>query len=438
MSEHDTNLIDEAKKAVVDLNKGFEEFKATNDERIKAIEGKGVDPLVEEKLAKIEADLDKAQKIADDAVLAVKRQSRVVTDEDGNQIDLDAKAFEWASGAAKVRQETVEAFTDDDMAGYKKAFWRMARKGDVVLSMDEAKALSVGSDPNGGYLVMPDTTGRIVDRVFETSDVRAYANNVVTGSDTYEGIYDTDEAAASWVHETESRAETGTPDLGVYRIPLHELQAMPKATQKMLDDSSWDVEAWLAAKVADKFARTENDAFVNGSGTGKPRGFLTYGDFASPGVYEKGAIEQFNSGANGAFVAAPNGGDVLFDAVYGLKAKYRANANWFMNRLTTKMVRKLKDSDGAYLWQAGISAGQPASLAGYSVAPFEDMPDPATGSLSLGFGDMREAYTVVDRLGIRMLRDPYSAKPHVLFYSTKRVGGDVVDFDALKLIKLAA
>jgi HK97 family phage major capsid protein len=148
-----------------------------------------------------------------------------------------------------------------------------------------------------------------------------------------------------------------------------------------------------------------------------------------------GTIEQVPTGVSGGFAAAPNGGDVLIDALYGLKAQYRANATWFMNRVTTKAVRKIKDSDGAYLWSPGIAAGQPASLLGYPIASFEDMPDPAADSLSIAVGDMRAAYQIVDRVGIRTLRDPYTAKPYVGFYTTKRVGGDVVNFEALKLIR---
>jgi len=144
------------------------------------------------------------------------------------------------------------------------------------------------------------------------------------------------------------------------------------------------------------------------------------------------------TGVSGGFAAAPNGGDVLIDALYGLKAPYRANATWFMNRATTKLVRKLKDSDGAYLWSPGIAAGQPATLLGYPVASFEDMPDPAADSLSVAVGDMRAAYQIVDRMGIRILRDPYTAKPFVLMYTTKRVGGDVVNFEAIKLVRFAS
>ena len=427
--------IKKAVGAVEALHAGFEEFKKANDERLAQIEKKGsADVVTEAKLQKIEADLEKAQKIADEAVLASKRQSRIVTDERGEVVDLDRKAQEWASMNARRRGAVAGSFGAADMDGYKAAFDTFLRKGEEVMGPDERKALSVGTDPDGGYVVNPDLSGRIVMKVFETSPMRAYASVQVISSDALEGLFDLNEASSGWVGETDSRPETNTPQLGKWRIPAHELYAKPKATQKLLDDASINMEAWLASKVAEKFARDEANAFVVGNGVNKPRGFLTY----SSGTTLPGTIERFDTGVNGAFAAAPNGGDVLINALYGLKQQYRANATWFMNRATLKLTRKLKDSDGAYLWSPGIAAGQPASLLGYPVASFEDMPDPATDSLSIAVGDMREAYQIVDRLGIRTLRDPYSAKPYVEFYTTKRVGGDVVNFEALKLIEFTA
>ncbi len=431
-------MSEEIKKAVgaVDaLHVAFEEFKKANDERLAQIEKKGsADVVTESKLAKIEADLEKAQKIADEAVLASKRQARIVTDESGERVDLDKKAQDWAAMNARRRGGVIGSFGAADMDAYKAAFDTFLRKGEEVMGVDERKALSVGSDPDGGYVVNPDLSGRIVAKVFETSPMRAYASIQVISTDALEGLFDLNEASSGWVGETDARAETNTPQLGKWRIPVHELYAKPKATQKLLDDASINMEQWLASKVSEKFARDEAAAFVTGNGVNKPRGFLTYG----AGTTLPGTIEQFPTGANGALAAAPSGGDALIDALYGLKAQYRANATWFMNRATTKLVRKAKDNDGAYLWQPGISAGQPATLLGYPVASFEDMPDPATGSLSIAVGDMRAAYQIVDRIGIRTLRDPYSAKPYVEFYTTKRVGGDVVNFEAVKIIRLGS
>lgn len=425
-------MSDEVMKAVTEVKTAFEAFKEANDARLKEIEAKGaVDPATEAKIAKIEADLERAQKVADDAVLAAKRQSRVVTDEKGNAVDLDAKALEWADAIARKRGTRATDFGAKELDAYKGSFVGYLRKGDQIMGADEIKALSVGSDPDGGYVVTPDTTGQVVKRVFETSPMRAYASVQVISTDALEGLSDLDEAGAAWVAETASRTESTTPKLGQWRIPVHELSAFPFATQKLLDDASINMESWLADKVADKFARAEATAFVTGDGIGKPRGFLTYPN----GTTLPGTIEQVPTGVSGAYAAAPNGGDVLIDALYGLKAPYRANATWFMNRATLKLTRKLKDSDGAYLWAPGIERGQPSTILGYPVASFEDMPDPGASSLSVAVGDMRQAYQIVDRIGIRVLRDPYTNKPFVGFYSTKRVGGDVVNFEALKLIR---
>jgi HK97 family phage major capsid protein len=427
--------IKQAVEAVKDIQKAFEAFKETDNQRDAEIKRLGSAlPETEAKMAKIEAALDAAQKKADEAVLAAKRQARFVAD--GGEMDLDAKAAKWAAEASLTTKRSVGEFTAKDMTEYKSAFERLMR---VNFNLDmlgdaERKALSVGQDSAGGYFVYSDMSGRIVQRIFETSPMRAYASVQVISTDALEGYYDNDETGFGWVGELEARPVTTTPAVGKWRIPVHEMYAMPDATQQLLDDAIVPLETWLDAKIADRFARAENNAFVSGNGVDKPRGFLTLANSTDLTL----GVEQIKTTVNGGFAAAPSGGDVLIDALYSLKAQYRANATWFMNRATTRLVRKLKDSDGAYLWSPGIAAGQPATVLGYPVAAFEDMPDPATGSLSIAVGDMRQAYQIVDRQGIRMLRDPYTAKPKILFYATKRTGGTVVNGEALKLIQFAA
>lgn len=441
--------IDDVLNAVTDMRKvhdehrsAFEEFKQKNDEHIKEVMEKGFDDVVRrDELDKINKSLDDTQSTLEAFQARMKRIAMYGDEKSADGQEREEKQYQWAVGVAQMRGEklTRDQFEEQKSAydGYKNAFMDYLRhRGDEkTLSPDALKALSVGSDTDGGYVVDPDTSGRVVGRVFETSPMRQYATIQTIGTDALEGLHDTDEAASGWVGETEARSETGTPTLDKWRIPVHEQYAKPKATQKLLDDASINMESWLAMKIADKLGRTENTAFVTGDGIGKPRGFTTYSDYASAGVFELGAIEQFGTGVSGDFAAAPAGGDVLIEALYGLKMQYRNNATWFMNRSTTSEVRKLKDSDGAYLWQPGIAAGQPASILGYPMASFEDMADIAANSLSIAVGDMREAYTIVDRIGIRVLRDPYSAKPYIEFYTTKRVGGDVVNFEAIKLIK---
>lgn len=436
-------------KTVDEGNRAFEEFKRKNDERLKEIEGKGFDDVVRrEELDKINKSIDEAQKANEAFAARLKRQALYgrTADEGESAEEREEKAFKWWAGTqiAGGRRVTRDDFGDDErdaVANYKRAFdTYMRHKGDdKLISAETFKALSVGSDPDGGFLVDADTSGRIVARIFESSPVRQYASVQSIGTDALEGLHDSDEAGFGWVGEETARTETSTPKLEKWRIPVHELYAKPSATQKILDDASINMEAWLQGKVTSRFARAESAAFVNGNGVLQPRGFLTYPDRAAAETFELGAIAQYATGVNGDFAANPNGADVLIDALYGLKAEYRASAAWFMNRRTTARVRKLKNSDGDYLWQMGIAAGQPATVLGYPQASFEDMPDfSGTGALGIAVGDLREAYQIVDRIGVRVLRDPYSNKPYVEFYTTKRTGGDVINFEALKLVSFSA
>lgn len=434
-------MAEEIKEVVEGLGKTFEEFKKKNDERLAQIEKNGkADPLIDEQLAKMNdkmGELEAVKQRIDQAETALARKS--VGADDGQASKAEEKAAHFAEMMAKERgipaAEIAKEFGTDGLSEYKKHFRNWMRKGDVYANQPEAlKSLSVGSDPDGGYFVEPDTNGRIVSKVFETSPMRQVASVMTIGTDALEGIYDLDEASAGWVGETEARTETGTPKVAAWRIPVHEQYAEPRITQKLLDDSMVDIESWLSMKVADKFARQENAAFVNGDGVGKPRGFLTY----ASGTTLPGTIEQKASGVSGGFATDGTGGDVLINTVYGLKQAYRNNARWFMGRTTMSEVRKIKDADGQYLWQPGLAAGAPSTLLGYSILEFEDMPELGADSLSIAFGDMSETYQIVDRVGIRVLRDPYTSKPYIKFYTTKRVGGDVLNFESLKLIKFGS
>ncbi len=365
--------------------------------------------------------------MADEAVLATKRAERFGTDEEGKIVDLEKKATDWARKYG-ISQEVSAEVLDN----YGKQLERYLRKGDRTFGPEEMKALSVGSDPDGGYAVTPDTSGRMAKKIFDTSPMRAYASTQVIGTNSLDGTYDDDEAGGGWVSETGSRTETDTPELGVWNIPVHELYAKPKATQKLLDDANIDIEEWLAGKVGAKLGRIEATAFVNGSGVNQPRGFLTYAD----GTSIREQIEQIDTGVNGDFAVAPAGLDVFITATTKLRSEYRAGAHWFMNSTTQGGVRLEKDSDGRWLWQPSVQVGQPSMLLGYPVAaPFEDMPNyTTTGALAVGFGNMAEAYQIVERHGVRTLRDPFSAKPYIEFYSIKRVGGALTNGNAMKLI----
>jgi len=298
--------------------------------------------------------------------------------------------------------------------------------------------MSTGSDPDGGYSVIPTLGARLNQRIVEISPMRQIARIEICSSDSFEELNDIGEAAAAWVGEAEARPDTATPQLGKLTVPVHELYAMPKVTQRLLDDSSLNLAAWLVAKCGQQFARKEGQAFITGDGILKPRGLLTYPTAAQDDDARPwGTIEHVASGADGAFGEA-DAADKLVDLVYALKADYRPNAKWLMSRRTAATIRKLKADDDRFLWSDSLAAGQPDMLLGFPVVLDEQMPDIASGSLSVAFGDFSEGYLIADRQGLRLLRDPFTDKPHVRFYAYRRVGGGVANFEAVKLLKFAA
>ncbi len=305
--------------------------------------------------------------------------------------------------------------------------------GNYLRSKDDrsidVKALNVGSDPDGGYWVPTAQSNRIITQVFETSPMRQLATVENISTDALEMPTDFGEFGYGWVGEQEDRPETTTSQTGVMRIPVHEMYAMPKATQKLLEDAAIDVEGWMARKVSVRFGRVEATAHILGDGVKKPRGILTY----AAGTTLPGTVEQVNSGNATALTT-----DGFIKTMIALKEPYAGNAQWLMRRATVGAVMLLKDGDGQYIWRAGLEAGRPSILLGYAVRQAADMPAVAGNALSVAFGNFREAYTIVDRLGITTLRDPYTAKPFVLFYTRRRTGGDVVNFEAFKIMKVAA
>ena len=317
-------------------------------------------------------------------------------------------------------------------APHQKAFNAYLRSGDDDglrgLELEE-KALAVSGD--GGYLVDPQTSETVQSVLASTASIRAVANVVNVEATSYDVLIDHGDMGAGWATESGSVTETTTPQIDRISIALHELSALPKASQRLLDDSAFDIEGWLAGRIADKFARAEADAFINGDGTDKPRGFLNH-TIVDDASWAWDSLGYVATGTDGDVTA-----DSIVDVVYALGAQYRANGTFVMNSKTAGLVRKLKDADGRFLWSDGLAAGEPARLMGYPVLIAEDMPDAAAGSDSIAFGDFAAGYTVAERPDLRVLRDPFSAKPHVLFYATKRVGGDVSDFAAIKILKFA-
>lgn len=427
-------MTSEIQSTLYDMGRAFEAFKDSNDQRLKEISRTGAaDALTEIKVNRLNAEIERA---LDAAAAAQKRMDRVET--------ALGRPASGAPGSETAEAEIFAAERKGRFGGemdlsayrqYKKAFQQYLRKNNAGSGADEVKALSVGSDPDGGFAVTPDMSGRIISLIQETSPVRKVANVVTIGSDALEGVNDLNEASSGWIGETEDRGETASPKIGEWRIPVHEQYAEPRATQKLLDDALFDIEGYLAGKIAARLARMENAAFVNGNGSKKPRGFLTY-PAGQPSASTFGVIEQLPTGGAGAF-AASNPGDALINLVYSLKAPYRENAVFMMKRATLAEVRKLKDGQGNYLWQPDFQSKKGGALLGFEAVEAEDMPAIGPGSLSIAFGDFKAGYQIVDRQGLRVLRDSFTAKPYVKFYTTKRVGGDVVNFEAIKLLKFA-
>ncbi|WP_306047839.1 phage major capsid protein [Nioella sp. MMSF_3534] len=326
--------------------------------------------------------------------------------------------------------------TTEDGAPHKKAIGAYLRTGDDdgLRGLElEGKALNTAVNAEGGYLVDPQTAEMIQGVLRGASSLRAVANVVNVEATSFDVLVDHTDVGAGWATETAATTETDTPQIERISIPLHELSALPKASQRLLDDTAFDIEGWLAGRIADKFARAEAMAFVSGDGVDKPTGFLTH-TTVDDASWSWGNLGYVITGTAGDF-AAVNPADAIVDLVYALGARYRANASFVMNSKTAGAVRKMKDADGRFLWSDGLAAGEPARLMGYPVLIAEDMPDIATDAMAIAFGDFGAGYTIAERPDLRVLRDPFSAKPHVLFYATKRVGGDVSDFAAIKLLK---
>ncbi|WP_270730776.1 phage major capsid protein [Shimia sp. Alg240-R146] len=355
--------------------------------------------------------------------------------------NLEEKMSKQKERMTMLERKTVQAArphlaaaTDFD-APHKKAFDAYLRSGedDGLRGLElEGKAMSSAVNSDGGYLVDPQTSETIKSVLNTTASIRAIANVVNVEATSFDVLIDSSEMGAGWADEATPTAETGTPTIERISIPLHELSALPKASQRLLDDSAFDIEAWLAGRIADKFARAEAAAFINGDGVDKPMGIMTHPS-VDDASWSWGNIGYVATGVDGDF----GGGDAIIDLVYAVGAQYRANASFVMNSKTAGAVRKLKDADGRFLWSDGLAAGEPARLLGYPVLISEDMPDIASGADAIAFGDFAAGYTVAERPDLRVLRDPFSAKPHVMFYATKRIGGDVSDFAAIKLLRFA-
>lgn len=347
----------------------------------------------------------------------------------GSTPEHKAAFYNHLRKGAAVPAEVVEAYCADVAS-------KTIIHGDELKVNAYAKALVEGSNPDGGFFITPERSTQIIKRVFETSPVRSVANIATTSGNSMEFVIDDDEAAVGWVGEVQTRPTTATPEVGLLTIPVHEIYAKPKASQRMLDDAGFDIEGWLQDKVTRKFGRTENSAFVLGDGSKKPKGFLAYSAWASAGTYQRDAVEQITATGTAGALDEP---DDLITLQGSLHEEYQMGAVFGGTRDTFTDIMKLSDSTGQYLMNPFmLKEGTDRVLLQKRFVIMSDVPQVAASALALVYGDFSEGYTIVDRFGVRVLRDPYSDKPYVVFYSTKRVGGAVTNFEALKILKINA
>jgi HK97 family phage major capsid protein len=408
-------MSDEIKGLIEAQAKAFEEFKSKNLDAVR------------EEVKKGTADVVRAEEVdrINGEITRLKDELKAA--------ELRANRSQLETGGARVSAEQAE---------HKAAWSKWARKGyEDGLSELEAKAMNVTSSPEGGYAVPEQLDRTILDLIKQVSPVRAAANVVSIGGVEYRRLVNVRGTASGWVGETSSRPDTSSPEFAEVKPFMGEIYANPAATQRMLDDAFFDVEGFLAQEIADEFAQAEGAAFISGDGTNKPKGFLSYTiNTSADGARDFGHIQQIKTGVAGGFRAtttSSNPGDTFIDVIHSLKSPLRAGAAWMMNSQTEARVRKFLDTDGNYIWRPGLEMGQPSTILGYAVVEAPDMPTVATTSNPIAFGNWRRGYTIVDRMGTRMLRDPYTNKPYVQFYTTKRVGGMVVDSEAIKILSCA-
>lgn len=393
----------EIKRLFEQQRKIWEEYTAEVDRRIDEVKAGGAaDPLTDEKLAKMDGALDEIKARLDEA---------------------EKKAARPSGG----RDESAEA---PGQAAYRKAFDRFLRKGDTA-GFDElrAKDWQIGVDADGGYAV-PEQLDRNILRLLENqSPMRRVCGRMTIGGVQYKKLVAQGRPSSGWVGETDPRNPTTTPTFVELTGTAHEIYAYPFASQIDLEDVFFNAEQWLTDAVAEEFAVQEGLAFLSGDGAKKPMGILSH-----PSAAQKDGVRPFGTLEQVAGSAIDH--DTLIDVQYALKAGHRNNAVWMMNKATVAAVRKVKGSDLHPLWQPSMQLGQPSSLLGYPIVENEDMPDAGAGNVPIIFGDFKRAYLIIDRVGISTLRDPYNRLGWVGFYTRKRVGGMLLDSEALKLLAM--
>lgn len=456
----------ELSELIEQQGRAFEEFKAANDRQLNDIRRKFDDVVGREKVDRLNGELDRITKGFEDHAKAQEAKVKSFADQVAElktRTDLVETTLKRTGSPAalmwKLDEDTAEGralkaamdfevtylsrngrlktSADVDLekldprkaVDYRKGFERYLRQRKEVFAGDDfaQKALYEGSDPEGGYFVPPQMMQDIIRNVRETTPIRQFVRSLTIGRQEVLMPRRTGVAAFAWAGETQARPETNTPTLGQSRIATHEFYAAPEISPSLLEDGVVDVEAFLAEELAESIAIGTNTAFMTGSGVEQPRGMLTY-----PAGTADGQVEQIVTGDANAITS-----DSIINLAYALKETYAANARFLLRRSTRGTIRKLKDGQNNYLWHESYRAGEPASLLGYPVVSGEDMPAVAAGALPILFGDIRRFYTIVERLGLRTIRDDIGKLPMVRFYSRGRIGGDVVVFEAAKILKVS-
>lgn len=389
----------EVRALIEQLNQAFATFKDEHTKQLDEVKKGTHDALQALKVEKINADISRLQTGIDEANLKI------------------ASAQMGGGGGQPLKD-----------AEYSDAFNAHFKKGDVQA------ALNKGAAEEGGYLAPVEWDRTITDKLVLVSPMRQLATVQPVSGAGLTKLYNLGGTASGWVGETAARPQTNTAGFASLGFGWGEIYANPAATQQLLDDSAISLENWLAGEVETEFAKQEGLAYVSGNGTNKPFGILTYIEGgANATKHPFGAIKVVNSGAAAAITS-----DGIIDLIYDLPSAFTGNARFAMNRKTQGLVRKLKDGQGNYLWQPSMVAGQPSTLGGFPLSEVPDMPDAVAGAAPVLFGDFKRTYTIYDRVGVKVLRDPYTNKPFVLFYTTKRVGGGVHNPEPMRALKIAA
>ena len=432
------------------VKKQYDELKTSYEELKKAVDKNSEDCLDHEKIIKLAEDVSARQEVLDKQALQTKKDiderldsievalKRLPSAGSGDPVKMQKEAEEFFKTALCVQSKDDKGATFDRIRQkeinidkyrkYKEALEFYFRKDEKLISPEQFKALQVGIDPDGGYTVTPAMGAKIISKIYEMDPIRQLASVESITTNAIEWRVDWSEASSGWEEETVSGGESDTPTFSKKRIPVHIAYARPKVTQSLLDDSGINIEMWLAGKIADKIGRTEAAAFVTGNGIGKPRGFLTYDNGTN-----YGQVEQVVSGN-----ATKPTADGLIDLKYSMLEYYLERGTFLMRRTTMAEILKLKYGNGEYIWSPGLQADDNSTILNLPVKLSPTMPAVAANALSIALADWKEAFMIVDRMGITVQRDPYTEKPFIEFYTRKRVGGDVVNYEAIKIQKISA